>query len=204
MTLTAEIVDRFGPLPPARHQPAARCAGSSCAARAIGIRRLDLGPQGGYALFEETNQVDPKAVIRLVQHPHGDDKGDYRLEGPLKLRISYETDEAERFEFAEKFLVSCVERRTSGAGRPRPGRLRAPRNPLELTCAMTSAAHAAPPCTASALALAVSAASQPGAPAQNRARPDRLHRSKSSSSATSAALGDPRTGAARPARSRPR
>jgi transcription-repair coupling factor (superfamily II helicase) len=97
--LTEEIVDRFGPLPP----PATnllRVARLKLAARAIGVRRLDLGAQGGYALFEESNQVDPKSVIRLVQHPDRD----YRLEGPLKLRISYETDEAERFEFAEKFL----------------------------------------------------------------------------------------------------
>jgi len=97
--LTEEIVDRFGPLPP----PATnllRVARLKLKARAIGIRRLDLGAQGGYALFEESNQVDPKSVIRLVQHPDRD----YRLEGPLKLRISYETDEAERFEFAEKFL----------------------------------------------------------------------------------------------------
>ncbi len=98
--LTEEIVDRFGPLPP----PATnllRVARLKLTARAIGIRRLDLGPQGGYSLFEETNQVDPRAVIRLVQHPDRD----YRLEGPLKLRISHETDEAERFEFAEKFLA---------------------------------------------------------------------------------------------------
>jgi len=98
--LTEEIVDRFGPLPP----PATnllRVARLKLTARAIGIRRLDLGPQGGYALFEEQNQVDPRAVIRLVQHPDRD----YRLEGPLKLRISCETDEgAERFAFAEKFL----------------------------------------------------------------------------------------------------
>jgi len=97
--LTEELVDRFGPLPP----PATnllRVARLKLTARAIGIRRLDLGPQGGYALFEEQNQVDPRAVIRLVQHPDRD----YRLEGALKLRISYETDEAERFEFAEKFL----------------------------------------------------------------------------------------------------
>jgi transcription-repair coupling factor (superfamily II helicase) len=99
--LTEEIVDRFGPLPP----PATnllRVARLKLNARAIGIRRLDLGPQGGYALFEEQNQVDPGAVIRLVQHPDRD----YRLEGALKLRISHETDEAERFEFAEKFLGS--------------------------------------------------------------------------------------------------
>jgi transcription-repair coupling factor (superfamily II helicase) len=98
--LTEEIVDRFGPLPP----PATnllRVARLKLAARAIGIRRLDLGAQGGYALFEEQNQVDPRAVIRLVQHPDRD----YRLEGALKLRISVETDEGgERFEFAERFL----------------------------------------------------------------------------------------------------
>jgi len=99
--LTEELVDRFGPLPP----PALnllRVARLKLQARAIGIRRLDLGPQGGYALFEESNQVDPKAVIRLVQHPDRD----YRLEGALKLRISVETDDdATRFEFAEKFLA---------------------------------------------------------------------------------------------------
>jgi transcription-repair coupling factor (superfamily II helicase) len=98
--LTEEIVDRFGPLPPpAMHL--LRVARLKLAARAIGIRRLDLGPQGGYALFEETNKVDPRAVIRLVQHPDRD----YRLEGALKLRISVETEtDVERFEFAEKFL----------------------------------------------------------------------------------------------------
>ncbi len=99
--LTEEIVDRFGPLPP----PATnllRVARLKLTARAIGIRRLDLGPQGGYALFEETNQVDPRAVIRLVQHPDRD----YKLEGALKLRIYVESeDDAERFEFAEKFLA---------------------------------------------------------------------------------------------------
>ncbi len=98
--LTEEIVDRFGPLPP----PATnllRVARLKLAARQIGIRRLDLSPQGGYALFEETNKVDPRAVIRLVQHPDRD----YKLEGSLKLRISVETEtDAERFEFAERFL----------------------------------------------------------------------------------------------------
>jgi transcription-repair coupling factor (superfamily II helicase) len=110
--LTEEIVDRFGPLPP----PATnllRVARLKLLARALGIRRLDLGREGGYALFEATNQVDPRAVIRLVQHPDRD----YRLDGPLKLRISVETeDDAERFAFAEKLMV---ELRTAGP-EPRP------------------------------------------------------------------------------------
>ncbi len=111
--LTEELVDRFGPLPP----PATnllRVARLKLTARALGIRRLDLGPQGGYALFEEANQVDPRAVIRLVQHPDRD----YRLEGALKLRISVESEtDAERFEFAEKFLGSL---RGTPAAQPAP------------------------------------------------------------------------------------
>jgi hypothetical protein len=65
-------------------------------------------------LFEEQNQVDPRAVIRLVQHPDRD----YRLEGALKLRISRETEEGpERFEFAEEFLAS-LRSPPAGAGAP--------------------------------------------------------------------------------------
>ncbi|HEX6638528.1 MAG TPA: transcription-repair coupling factor [Steroidobacteraceae bacterium] len=116
--LTEEIVDRFGPLPP----PATnllRVTRLKLAARAIGIRRLDLGPQGGYALFEEVNRVDPRAVIRLVQHPDRD----YRLEGSLKLRISVENEtDAERFEFAERFVDELK------GGKPPPAPTAAARN----------------------------------------------------------------------------
>jgi transcription-repair coupling factor (superfamily II helicase) len=122
--LTEEIVDRFGPLPP----PAMnllRVARLKLMARAIGIRRLDLGPQGGYALFEEQNQVDPKAVIRLVQHPDRD----YRLEGALKLRIAVEPEaDAERFEFAEKFLAG-LRAAPQGANPPRPAPGKPPASP---------------------------------------------------------------------------
>jgi transcription-repair coupling factor (superfamily II helicase) len=122
--LTEEIVDRFGPLPP----PAMnllRVARLKLMARAIGIRRLDLGPQGGYALFEEQNQVDPKAVIRLVQHPDRD----YRLEGALKLRIAEETEaDAERFEYAEKFHAG-LRAAPQGANPPRPAPGKPPASP---------------------------------------------------------------------------
>ncbi|MND02786.1 transcription-repair coupling factor [compost metagenome] len=65
-------------------------------------------------MFEEQNQVDPKAVIRLVQHPDRD----YRLEGALKLRISVETEhDAERFEFAEKFLTGLRGTPPAAAGK---------------------------------------------------------------------------------------
>ena len=55
--LTAEIIDRFGSLP-ASAQHLLRIARLKLVARALGIRRLDLGPQGGYVLFEQDNRVD--------------------------------------------------------------------------------------------------------------------------------------------------
>ena len=48
--LHAEIIDRFGPLPPAA-QNLLRVARLKLAARALGIRRLDLGPQGGSVML---------------------------------------------------------------------------------------------------------------------------------------------------------
>jgi hypothetical protein len=63
--------------------------------------------------------VDPRAIIRLIQHPDRD----YRLDGALKLRIGveHETD-AERFEFAEKFLAGL--RAAPPAPAPAPGKRR--------------------------------------------------------------------------------
>ncbi len=58
--------------------------GSNSPRAALGIRRLDLGPQGGYVIFEEKNSINPAAVIRMLQQA----PREYRLDGPPKLRIS--------------------------------------------------------------------------------------------------------------------
>jgi transcription-repair coupling factor (superfamily II helicase) len=98
--LTAELVDRFGPLPGPAHN-LLRIARLKLKARALGVRRLDLGPQGGYVLFELQNGLDPAVVIRLIQRQ----AREFRLEGPLKLRISRAlADEKTRFEFAADLL----------------------------------------------------------------------------------------------------
>jgi transcription-repair coupling factor (superfamily II helicase) len=100
--LTAEIIDRFGALPPSA-QHLLRIARLKLTARALGIRRLDLGPQGGYVLFERENRVEPTAVVGMVQK----NPREYRLEGALKLRLTraVETDEG-RFKFAAELLKS--------------------------------------------------------------------------------------------------
>jgi transcription-repair coupling factor (superfamily II helicase) len=98
--LNAEIIDRFS-MPPPQAQALLRIARLKLTARALGIRRLDLGPQGGTVTFEERNRIDPAAVIRMLQKA----PREYRLEGPLKLRITrpMEKDE-QRFEFAADLM----------------------------------------------------------------------------------------------------
>src|SRR5579864_4632058 len=98
--LSAEIHDRFGPLPQAA-QSLLRIARLKLGARALGVRRLDLGPQGGSVLFESHTQVDPAAVVRLIQSR----TREYRLDGPQRLRISRPLPaESARFEFAAELL----------------------------------------------------------------------------------------------------
>ncbi|HUN27463.1 MAG TPA: transcription-repair coupling factor [Steroidobacteraceae bacterium] len=98
--LTAELVDRFGPLP-AQALRLLRVARLKLRARALGIRRLDIGPQGGYVLFEALNGIDPQTVIRLIQQ----NGREFRLEGALRLRIARAlAEEPKRFEFASGLL----------------------------------------------------------------------------------------------------
>jgi transcription-repair coupling factor (superfamily II helicase) len=98
--LSAELHDRFGPLPPAASS-LLRIARLKLIARALGIRRLDLGPQGGSVLFEPHASVEPATLVRLIrERPR-----EYRLDGPLKLRVTraLPADEA-RFEHAAHLL----------------------------------------------------------------------------------------------------
>ena len=105
--LTAEIIDRFGSLP-ASAQHLLRIARLKLLARALGIRRLDLGPQGGYVLFEQHNHVEPSAVVRMIQKS----PREYRLEGALKLRVhrAIQADEG-RFSFAGELLQNLGTRK---------------------------------------------------------------------------------------------
>jgi len=107
--LMAELHDRFGSLPPAALN-LLRIAKLKLGARALGVRRLDLGPQGGTVLFEERSTVDPATIVRMIHK----DARQFRLEGPRKLRVSRQLPaEGARFEFAAQLL-----RRLGGANAP--------------------------------------------------------------------------------------
>jgi transcription-repair coupling factor (superfamily II helicase) len=59
-------------------------------------------------LFEAQNSIDPGTVVKLIQKQ----AREYRLEGPLKLRITRPLQQEEqRFEFAAALL-----QRLSGKG----------------------------------------------------------------------------------------
>ncbi len=98
--MTAELVDRFGALPePAGHL--LRLAGLRLDARALGLRRLELGPAGGSVQFDQQNRVEPARVIAMVQRQ----PREFRLEGPLKLRVTRALPKSEqRFEYARQLL----------------------------------------------------------------------------------------------------
>lgn len=99
--LKVEMIDRFGLLPPAVKNLFAN-AKLRLKAAPLGIRRLELGADGGRVDFEAEPNVDPRILIKLIQsQPHT-----YRLEGDQRLRILRGEDEAEaRLKHAGELLA---------------------------------------------------------------------------------------------------
>jgi transcription-repair coupling factor (superfamily II helicase) len=89
--MKAEMIDRFGPMPEYA-QSLFRATRLKLRAAELGIRKIDAGASSGYFIFEETNKVDPKRVLKLIQ---GRPK-EYRLDGPLKLRFAHDARTEEK------------------------------------------------------------------------------------------------------------
>ena len=113
--LQVEMIDRFGLLPP----PAKnlfRIPTQTAAARALGLRKIDVGPGGGSVTFGQETQVEPATLIRYVQR----NSRTHRLEGGVKLRfvIRLEKDE-QRFAAAEELLPELAKKAGAEAVRKR-------------------------------------------------------------------------------------
>jgi transcription-repair coupling factor (superfamily II helicase) len=98
--LQVEMIDRFGLLPePAKNL--FRIAAYKQTARALGLRKIDVGPGGGSVTFERDTRVEPATLIRYVQQ----NSRTHRLEGGTKLRFTLKLEKDEqRFAALEQLL----------------------------------------------------------------------------------------------------
>jgi len=105
--LQVEMIDRFGLLPDATKQLFA-VASLKLMATPLGIRKLDFGANGGRIVFREKPEIDPMAIIRLIQQQ----PRVYKLDGQDKLRVNLELPgAAERLRSAQELLVMLGARR---------------------------------------------------------------------------------------------
>ncbi|WEN16723.1 transcription-repair coupling factor [Rhodanobacter sp. AS-Z3] len=105
--LQVEMIDRFGLLPDSTKQLFA-VASLKLMATPLGIRKLDFGANGGRITFREKPEVDPMAIIKLIQQlPRV-----YKLDGQDKLKIMLELPGAsERIRSAQEVLILLGARR---------------------------------------------------------------------------------------------
>jgi len=108
--LRAELIDRFGPLPePTRNL--LNIARMKLKAAALGMRKVDIGPEGGRIQFDPEPKIDLLALMKFVQsnQPH------YRFDGGDRLRILRKLPEpAERLALMETLLEVLGQARGSG------------------------------------------------------------------------------------------
>jgi transcription-repair coupling factor (superfamily II helicase) len=101
--LQEEVADRFGPLPPPARN-LFRLTEARLRAQKLGIRRIDLGPRGGGVSFQDSPNVDPGALVRLLQIQGAR----YRMQGGEKLRVLKDlSEEAARFKELD-FLLDAL------------------------------------------------------------------------------------------------
>ena len=105
--LQVEMIDRFGLLPDPAKQLFA-VALLKLMATPLGIRKLDFGANGGRITSRDKPEVDPMAIIRLIQ---GQPRV-YKLDGQDKLKVNLELPGAsERIRSAQEVLVQLGARR---------------------------------------------------------------------------------------------
>ncbi|MFG1489729.1 TRCF domain-containing protein, partial [Oceanospirillum sp. HFRX-1_2] len=89
--LQVEMIDRFGLLPE-QVKNLFNQTRLKLRAEAIGISRIDCGPENGSLEFSAETQVEPLAIVKMVQSA----PNRYRLEGANKLRFTDLMNQPER------------------------------------------------------------------------------------------------------------
>jgi transcription-repair coupling factor (superfamily II helicase) len=104
--LREEITDRFGP-PPEALQNLLRIARLKQQAGSLGVRKIDLGPEGGRLHFQAQPNVDAASLVFLLQR-----QGKiYRMDGRDKLRVQQHLpDAASRVELLQQLFETLAPR----------------------------------------------------------------------------------------------
>ncbi len=99
--LQAEIVDRFGPLAE-EAETLFHVTSLKILAKKIGIRRIDVGPQGGLMVFARNTPVDPTKIVQLLQSNSGCSLGE---NGTLRIRKVFK-EPRQRFDWVRETLTA--------------------------------------------------------------------------------------------------
>lgn len=104
--LKVEMIDRFGLLPEATRN-LFETTELKLKAAEIGILKIETAATGGRIVFSQNPNVDPTAVIELVQKQ----AGRYKMEGPDKLRFTEKFESsAAKIEFVNNLLERLTDR----------------------------------------------------------------------------------------------
>ncbi|ALG67334.1 transcription-repair coupling factor [Beggiatoa leptomitoformis] len=102
--IQVEMIDRFGLLPdPAK--ALLQITELKLKATPLGIRKIDIGTEGGYLQFIENPPIEPLQVIQLVQK----NPKQYRIDGQDKLRLLWSSpDFISRWTLLDKVLTQLI------------------------------------------------------------------------------------------------
>ncbi|MGD8885206.1 MAG: transcription-repair coupling factor, partial [Gammaproteobacteria bacterium] len=104
--LQVEMIDRFGLLPDAAKNLFA-VTGFKLKATPLGIRKIEVGAEGGRIIFNEQPDIDPMTVINLIQKQ----PNIYKMDGTNKLRINTPLPDLEsRTKFLDQLLQQLAGR----------------------------------------------------------------------------------------------
>ena len=102
--LQVEMIDRFGLLPP-QVGNLFQVSGLRLKAEALGIRAIEVGPEGGSIEFKENTLINPLTLVHLVQS----DPKTFKLAGATRLRFNVsQPDGAARQRYVEELLETLA------------------------------------------------------------------------------------------------
>jgi transcription-repair coupling factor (superfamily II helicase) len=109
--LQVEMIDRFGLLPDATRN-LFKITSTKLLAEGLGIKKIDAGDLGGHFEFSDSTNVNPMALVKLVQA----DPDRYRLTNGNRLRFDMELpDYEERYLFVHELIQHLIDQGSEAA-----------------------------------------------------------------------------------------